>query len=582
MKKGDIQLGAPFVNYSGTTVELDALTGVPAGAQAWDETLEHIVEYDGVGWSPIGGSSFDLAAGIHAGTPSAISPDDELPFWKDVDSSLGKALYSDFLDDVVAAMFAFFDLAIQINAATLSGGITGSDLIPYRDSATGDAYAINFADLIIALDYISSSYLDTDGTLAANSDAKIATQKATKTYVDNAVTGLLDFKGSTNCSANPNYPAASKGDAYIVSVAGKIGGASGKSVDVSDVYVASADNAGGSEASVGTSWFVLEHNLVGALLSANNLSDLTNSGTALDNLGLSNNGKNLVTTTNYASMRGLLSLVVGTNVQVQSAELDTLITYTAASVSGGWRPVTYTINWSSSDDPVYQVFVGGDQSANEDFKPGNRIKFTNNSSTFYGIIVKRGAYDSGNARTPVDLYGGTDYDVANSAITAVYISKIKSPDGFPMNPDKWTVSTVTSDSPTKSSPTASTWYGGTGLSPTGPSIDIPIGAWRVFYKAIVDVSITTAGVTSVGSRITLSTANNSESDVELSEGVSVSLPIGTGVVQRSAYTAEKIIAVTSKTTYYLNIFTGTASVTSILLNPSAVFRNIIKAVCAYL
>jgi hypothetical protein len=31
---------------------------------------------------------------------------------------------------------------------------------------------------------------DTDGTLAANSDTKVATQKATKTYVDNAVTGL--------------------------------------------------------------------------------------------------------------------------------------------------------------------------------------------------------------------------------------------------------------------------------------------------------------------------------------------------------------------------------------------------------
>jgi hypothetical protein len=50
-----------------------------------------------------------------------------------------------------------------------------------------------------------------------------------------------------------------------VTVAGKIGGASGKSVDVGDVYVASADNAGGTEASVGTSWFVLEHNLVGAV-----------------------------------------------------------------------------------------------------------------------------------------------------------------------------------------------------------------------------------------------------------------------------------------------------------------------------
>lgn len=96
------------------------------------------------------------------------------------------------------------------------------------------------------------------GTVTDQADlvAYIASQIAT------AVTGLLDLKGSTNCSGNPNYPAASKGDVYIVSAAGKIGGASGKSVDVGDVYLATADNAGGTEASVGTSWIVLEHNIL--------------------------------------------------------------------------------------------------------------------------------------------------------------------------------------------------------------------------------------------------------------------------------------------------------------------------------
>jgi hypothetical protein len=79
-----------------------------------------------------------------------------------------------------------------------------------------------------------------------------------------ALTGLLDFKGSTDCSANPNYPAASKGDFYLVSVAGKIGGASGVSVEVSDTYFATADNAGGTQASVGTSWTVLQGNTTAA------------------------------------------------------------------------------------------------------------------------------------------------------------------------------------------------------------------------------------------------------------------------------------------------------------------------------
>jgi hypothetical protein len=77
-----------------------------------------------------------------------------------------------------------------------------------------------------------------------------------------ALTGLLDFKGSTDCSANPNYPAASKGDYYLVSVAGKIGGASGIDVTAGDSYFATADNAGGTQASVGASWTVIQGNLV--------------------------------------------------------------------------------------------------------------------------------------------------------------------------------------------------------------------------------------------------------------------------------------------------------------------------------
>lgn len=172
---------------------------------------------------------------------------------------------------------------------TINIGAVPNDGTGDKLRIAGDKINDNFTELYAAdsaLGTASSKTADTDVTLAANSDARVATQKATKAYIDAAVTGLLEFKGSTNCSANPNYPAGLKGDAYIVTVAGKIGGASGKSVDVGDVYVASADNAGGTEASVGASWFVLEHNLAGALLAANNLSDVANAGTARTNLGL--------------------------------------------------------------------------------------------------------------------------------------------------------------------------------------------------------------------------------------------------------------------------------------------------------
>lgn len=105
-----------------------------------------------------------------------------------------------------------------------------------------------------------NTVLDTDGTLAANSDTVIPSQKAVKTYVDSAITGVLEYKGGINCSANPNYPAAVVGDVYVVTVAGKIGGASGPVVEVGDTLFAKAITASGDHATVGANWDILQYN----------------------------------------------------------------------------------------------------------------------------------------------------------------------------------------------------------------------------------------------------------------------------------------------------------------------------------
>jgi hypothetical protein len=88
-------------------------------------------------------------------------------------------------------------------------------------------------------------------------------QSAVQEFAALAVQGLLRLKGDLDCSANPNYPAGVVGDTYLVTVAGRVGGASGKPVDAGDNVVCKAINAGGTEAAVGTSWFALEHNTQG-------------------------------------------------------------------------------------------------------------------------------------------------------------------------------------------------------------------------------------------------------------------------------------------------------------------------------
>lgn len=116
---------------------------------------------------------------------------------------------------------------------------------------------------------IPLSYLDTDALLAANSDAKVASQKAAKTYMDLLIStaNALVYKGTINCSGNPNYPAADAGYLYIVSVAGKIGGASGSNVEVGDLAICNTDSTvSGDHATVGSSWNLVEKNIDGAVV----------------------------------------------------------------------------------------------------------------------------------------------------------------------------------------------------------------------------------------------------------------------------------------------------------------------------
>jgi hypothetical protein len=118
--------------------------------------------------------------------------------------------------------------------------------------------------------------VDTDTALAANSDSRLASQKAVKTYVDGIVAAndAMVFKGATDCSGNPNYPAADRGHTYRVSVAGKIGGASGVNVEVGDLFMCLTDGtSSGAQGAVGSNWTVIQTNIDGAVVGPASSTD---------------------------------------------------------------------------------------------------------------------------------------------------------------------------------------------------------------------------------------------------------------------------------------------------------------------
>lgn len=106
-------------------------------------------------------------------------------------------------------------------------------------------------------------------------DAVNANQAASKGQMDTADANLQGQINNINsvindgervpkpldCSTNPNYPASTKGDAWRVTGNGRIGGASGPLVEVNDVIRCLVTNGGGTEAAVGTNFYITQSNL---------------------------------------------------------------------------------------------------------------------------------------------------------------------------------------------------------------------------------------------------------------------------------------------------------------------------------
>ena len=109
------------------------------------------------------------------------------------------------------------------------------------------------------------------GALVLAADPTAALEPVTKQYLEgaNGVGGRWKITSDVDCSASPNYSASSAGDTYRVSVAGKIGGASGIVVQVDDIIYCHTTSAAGDQATVGANFLVIQTNIVQASTTEN-------------------------------------------------------------------------------------------------------------------------------------------------------------------------------------------------------------------------------------------------------------------------------------------------------------------------
>lgn len=190
----------------------------PVEGQPFYDTTNHTVNvYNGVSWVDVTGRLADVLS-----TTNALVVTDNNDGTLSLSIADASATQSGLLTP------AFFD---ELNGAT---HLTTADTLVKRGSA---------------------------GNVTVPLTPNNPTDAVSAGYVDGLVATGMRIVGSTDASANPDYPAATVGEAYVITVAGRIGGGAGEQVEPGDLVVASADNAGGAEAAVGPNWFVVQANL---------------------------------------------------------------------------------------------------------------------------------------------------------------------------------------------------------------------------------------------------------------------------------------------------------------------------------
>jgi hypothetical protein len=248
----------------------------------------------------------------------------------------------------------------------------------------------------------------------------------------------------------------------------------------------------------------------------------------------------------------------------ESGDTTKKTTTAELGILDGWIPVAETWTYASADDPTYTFTITGNYTGR--YSVGMKIKLTQTTVKYFIIT----AISYSNPNTTVTVYGGTDYDLADAAITLPYYSMVKAPYGFPMSPLKWRETVSDTTDRYKTNPVQSTVYGGANAWTSGDNITVtaPIGAWD--FIGSVSFGSTKSGSlheTLFGLSLSNSTIMNS---------IFIFSSIAYGQIRLRQNFVNKMI-LTSKTTYYLLGTTFSASVTDLIIYDYTIYLY-----CAYL
>lgn len=234
----------------------------------------------------------------------------------------------------------------------------------------------------------------------------------------------------------------------------------------------------------------------------------------------------------------------------------------AGVIEPGWIPSGETWVFDSVDDPTGVIQITGVDKTSK-YSIGMKIKFDNGGNTIFGKVTKVALNGSDTEITflhEINFPNNVAVNaLQNSAITNPFFSLDFAPYGFPMGDQSWTIITEDTTNATQASPTANTWYNlGT------ITIDVPIGKWAWNYQGTLKSDRASGELQQF---ITLSTANNSESDATNTSWADYLFDSDTvgDSLNVTPHRRHGLIEITTKDTYYLNAKVSASGTTSIIL-----------------